>query len=42
MTDMLSTATLIERLDTMDAEELDRLQTACNAPKAADLNQDRP
>jgi hypothetical protein len=28
MTDMLSTAALIERVDTMDAEELDRLQAA--------------
>ena len=28
MTDMLSTAALIERLATMDAEELDRLQAA--------------
>jgi len=28
MTDMLSTAALIERLETMDAEELDRLQGA--------------
>ena len=28
MTDMLTTAALIERLDTMDAEELDRLQAA--------------
>ena len=28
MTDMLSTAALIERLDAMDAEELDRLQAA--------------
>jgi hypothetical protein len=28
MTDMLTTATLIERLDAMDAEELDRLQAA--------------
>jgi hypothetical protein len=28
MTDMLSTATLIERVDAMDAQELDRLQAA--------------
>ena len=28
MTDMLSTPALIERVDTMDAEELDRLQAA--------------
>ena len=28
MTDTLSTATLIERVDAMDAEELDRLQAA--------------
>ena len=28
MTDMLTTAVLIERVDTMDAEELDRLQAA--------------
>jgi hypothetical protein len=28
MTDMLSTAALLERVDTMDAEELDRLQAA--------------
>jgi hypothetical protein len=28
MTDMLSTAVLFERVDTMDAEELDRLQAA--------------
>jgi len=28
MTDMLSTAVLFERVDAMDAEELDRLQAA--------------
>ena len=28
MTDMLTTAVLFERVDTMDAEELDRLQAA--------------
>jgi hypothetical protein len=28
MTDMLTTAVLIERVDAMDAEELDRLQAA--------------
>ena len=28
MTDMLSTAALVERVDTMDTEELDRLQAA--------------
>ncbi len=28
MTDMLSTAALVERVDAMDAEELDRLQAA--------------
>ena len=34
MTDMLTTAVLIERVDTMDAEELDRLQAAIDRCRA--------
>ena len=34
MTDMLSTAVLFERVDAMDAEELDRLQAAIDCRRS--------